>query len=264
MLAGVDTTFYIWIITSINNIMITLAARKQATKYVLYRNFRFILFVSLFATFTWILYSSVITVNNGKGDLSNWKYKWTIDGKLKNYIYTCFSTNNYALLDYCTTLYHYNIILKIFIHYSLLIFTLTFFYIAMWEFIYFILFLIICILWSPHKNNQRYAYSYDTENLENDEEWQNANKSLIAEEDDVGNNNNDNNGVGTGNNNNGVGNGTQSSDNNDIKTASSTTTKNGIKTEIKRKSLLDDSDDEDELFHRGGALDSKIAILKKN
>ena len=37
MLAGIDTTFYIWIITSINSLLITLAARQQAVKYILYR-----------------------------------------------------------------------------------------------------------------------------------------------------------------------------------------------------------------------------------
>jgi hypothetical protein len=197
MLAGIDTTFYIWIITSINNIMTTLAARKQAVKYVLYRNFRFILFISLFCTFSWILYTSVVTVNNGKGDLSNWKYKWTID--------------------------------------------------AMWEFIYYILFLIICVLWSPHKNNHRYAYSYDMVNLEDDEEWQNANRTVVAAVDD-----NDTTAVSSYSNG-----GTSSSDNKNNNTT-------GSGSDNRRKSLLDDSDDEGDVFQGGGALDSKTAILKKN
>jgi hypothetical protein len=33
MLAGIDTTFYIWIMMSLNNILISLAARKQAAKH---------------------------------------------------------------------------------------------------------------------------------------------------------------------------------------------------------------------------------------
>jgi len=33
MLAAIDTTFYIWIMMSLNNILISLAARKQAAKY---------------------------------------------------------------------------------------------------------------------------------------------------------------------------------------------------------------------------------------
>jgi hypothetical protein len=58
---------------------VTLAARKQAVKYVLYRNFRSILFVSLFFSCVWALYGSVITLNSGTGSESNWQYSWTID-----------------------------------------------------------------------------------------------------------------------------------------------------------------------------------------
>lgn len=217
MLAGVDTTFYIWIITSINNIMTSLAARKQAMKYILYRNFRFILFISLFFTFAWVVYSSAITVTNGKGDLSNWKYKWTVD--------------------------------------------------AMWEFIYFVLLLIVCVLWSPHKNNHRYSFSYETVSLDDDAEWLNAGKDVTADSDDVEQSSNtqstDTSNINSNNNSN------SSSSSSSSNGSSSSNNKNGQHQQqqpLKRKSLLDDSDDEDETMFAGGggALDSKTAMLKKN
>jgi len=34
LLAAVDTTFYMWIFTSINNLMTTLAARKQGNYFI--------------------------------------------------------------------------------------------------------------------------------------------------------------------------------------------------------------------------------------
>ena len=58
-IAAIDTTFYIWTITSINNVLITLAAKKQAHKYFLYRNFRAVLFISLFCTAVWALFGSI-------------------------------------------------------------------------------------------------------------------------------------------------------------------------------------------------------------
>lgn len=79
MLAGIDTTFYIWIISSINNLLVTLASRRQAVKYLLYRNFRSVLYVSIFFTVVWALYGSIIMMNDGTGEEGNWKDKWTID-----------------------------------------------------------------------------------------------------------------------------------------------------------------------------------------
>jgi len=79
LLAGIDTTFYIWIFTSVNNLLTSLAARKQAVKYLLYRNFRAVLFVSLFFTSVWALYSSVMLLNDGNGEESNWQDRWTVD-----------------------------------------------------------------------------------------------------------------------------------------------------------------------------------------
>ena len=79
LLAGVDTTFYCWVFLSINNILSGLAARKQAAKYLLYRNFRVVLFISLSANFVWILYGSAIRLNTDSGEDSNWKDRWTVD-----------------------------------------------------------------------------------------------------------------------------------------------------------------------------------------
>ncbi len=124
MLVGVDTTFYIWIITSINNLLASLATKRQPMKYVLYRNFRFVLYISIFFTAVWVLFSSIITLKDGNGDDSNWKFHWTID--------------------------------------------------ALWDLTYFALFLAICVLWAPMKNNHRYAYSYELVSLSDDSEWADA------------------------------------------------------------------------------------------
>ena len=79
LLAGVDTTFYCWVFLSINNILAGLAARKQAAKYLLYRNFRVVLLVSLSANCLWVLYGSVIRYNIDSGEDNNWKDRWTVD-----------------------------------------------------------------------------------------------------------------------------------------------------------------------------------------
>jgi len=121
-LAVIDTTFYIWIFTSINNLMVSLAVRKQSVKYLLYRNFRAVLFALLFFTCIWAVYGSVFFINdNGDGGSSNWRDKWTID--------------------------------------------------ALWELIYFVVFIAVAVLWAPSRNSQRYAYSIELSQLEDDEEW---------------------------------------------------------------------------------------------
>ena len=79
LLAGIDTTFYVWIFSSINSLLTTLAARKQALKYLLYRNFRGVLFVSLFFTIVWGLYSSILMYSDGSGKDSTWQFHWSID-----------------------------------------------------------------------------------------------------------------------------------------------------------------------------------------
>lgn len=122
LLAIVDTTFYIWIFTSINNLMMSLASRKQGVKYVLYRNFRSVLIASLFLSCFWALYGSVMFINNSGGENRYWRLKWTVD--------------------------------------------------ALWELIYFIIFLAIAVLWAPSNNAQRYAYSVELAQLEDDEEFQ--------------------------------------------------------------------------------------------
>lgn len=78
-LASIDTLFYIWIITSINNLLTTLAGRRQAIKYILYKNFRNVLFISVFFTCVWFLYGSSINMNESYGNDNSWQYKWTID-----------------------------------------------------------------------------------------------------------------------------------------------------------------------------------------
>ena len=79
LLAGVDTTFYCWVFLSIDNLLNGLAARKQAAKYILYRNFRTVLFISFLANCVWILYGAVIRLNTKSGEDSNWKDRWTVD-----------------------------------------------------------------------------------------------------------------------------------------------------------------------------------------
>lgn len=124
LLALVDTTFYVWIFTSINNLMASLAARKQGVKYLLYRNFRTVLVVLLFFTCAWVLYSSALFLTDSGGANTNWRYRWTID--------------------------------------------------ALWELIYFVIFVAIAVLWAPSNNAQRYAYSIELSQLDNDEEFQGA------------------------------------------------------------------------------------------
>lgn len=121
LLALVDTTFYVWIFTSINNLLTSLASRKQGVKYLLYRNFRTVLLVLLFFTCGWVLYSSALFLNDSGGANRNWRMKWTID--------------------------------------------------ALWELIYFTIFVAIAVLWAPSNNAQRYAYSIELSQLEDDEEF---------------------------------------------------------------------------------------------
>ncbi len=134
LMAVVDTTFYIWIFTSINNLMVTLASRKQGVKYILYRNFRGVLFVMLALTVIWAIYGSVIFINDGTGASQYWRAKWTVD--------------------------------------------------ALWELIYFIIFVAIAVLCAPSKNSQRYAYSIELTQLEDDAEYNEvANATALADND---------------------------------------------------------------------------------
>lgn len=107
MLAAVDTTFYMWIIRSLNSIIAALETRKQVEKCTLYQNFRLVLFLSLSFSVIWAVYSSLL-LSGGSYD-ANWESRWTMD--------------------------------------------------ALWESLYFVVFVSICFLWGPSKNDQRYAYS---------------------------------------------------------------------------------------------------------
>ena len=134
LLAIIDTTFYVWVFTSINNLMTSLASRKQGVKYLLYRNFRTVLLVMLFFTCAWVLYSSALFLNDAGGANRNWRMKWTID--------------------------------------------------ALWELIYFVIFVAIAVLWAPSNNAQRYAYSIELSQLDNDEEFQAADMATAEGDDD--------------------------------------------------------------------------------
>jgi hypothetical protein len=125
ILASIDTTFYIWIFTSLSNLLTSLAARKQGAKYLLYRNFRSVLFVSLFFSIIWGLYRSLILYGD---KIDTWQFQWTVD--------------------------------------------------ALWELMYFAVFVAIAYLWAPSKNSLRYAYSVELVQLEDDDEY-NSDANLI-------------------------------------------------------------------------------------
>lgn len=78
LIAVIDSIFYIWIITAINNVLMGLAIKKQAMKYILYRNFRLLLFFSILTTCMWILYGSIIALDEGTGEDSNWQVNFII------------------------------------------------------------------------------------------------------------------------------------------------------------------------------------------
>jgi hypothetical protein len=120
LLAMVDTTFYIWIFTSINNLLTSLAARKQGVKYTLYLQFRTVLALLLAFTCAWVVYSSVIFLNDSGGSNPHWRMRWTVD--------------------------------------------------ALWELIYFVIFVSIAVLWAPSRNAQRYAYSVELTQMEDEED----------------------------------------------------------------------------------------------
>jgi hypothetical protein len=73
LMAVVDTTFYIWVFTSINNLILSLASRKQGVKYILYKNFRAVLVSLLFFTCLWMLYSTVVLMKDTTGSNVNWR-----------------------------------------------------------------------------------------------------------------------------------------------------------------------------------------------
>ena len=66
-----------WTISSINNLIITLEARKQTVKLQLYKNFRFALVAALSFAVLWAVYASILM--GTQTTETNWEYKWTID-----------------------------------------------------------------------------------------------------------------------------------------------------------------------------------------
>ena len=130
-LAAIDTVFYVWIIQSINALLITLAARQQGLKYLLYRNFRAVLFLSLFCAAVWGLYCGIVIFDNtgANGSDQQWQRRWTVD--------------------------------------------------ALWELIYFIVLAAIAHMWAPTSNSQRYAYSVELTQLDDDQEYLQSGKSTI-------------------------------------------------------------------------------------
>jgi hypothetical protein len=123
LLAIIDTIFYIWIIQSINSLLTSLAARQQGEKYLLYRNFRTILFLALFFAVIWGLYSTLVIFDDGQDTDNNnlWQRTWTID--------------------------------------------------ALWELTYLFVLAFIAHMWAPSANSQRYAYSAQLSQLDDDEEY---------------------------------------------------------------------------------------------
>mmetsp|Transcript_5560 Transcript_5560/g.5744 ORF Transcript_5560/g.5744 Transcript_5560/m.5744 type:complete len:522 (-) Transcript_5560:124-1689(-) len=77
MLAMVDTIFYVWILTSLNNLIISLRSRQQMVKLALYTKFRIILFLSLLFSCSWAMYSMIVYY--GDKFEKNWKQRWTTD-----------------------------------------------------------------------------------------------------------------------------------------------------------------------------------------
>ena len=77
LLATIDTVFYMWTISSINNLIMTLEARKQTVKLQLYKNFRFALLSALSFAVLWAVYASILM--GTKTSETSWEFKWTVD-----------------------------------------------------------------------------------------------------------------------------------------------------------------------------------------
>lgn len=77
LLATIDTIFYMWTISSINNLIVTLEARKQTVKLQLYKNFRFALVAALSFAVLWAVYASLLM--GTQTSETSWEMKWTVD-----------------------------------------------------------------------------------------------------------------------------------------------------------------------------------------
>ena len=50
---------------------------------------------------------------------------------------------------------------------------------ALWELIYYIIFVAIAVLWAPSRNAQRYAHSMELSQLDDDTEWQSVQAAVV-------------------------------------------------------------------------------------
>lgn len=78
LLMAVEATFYFWIFKSLGNLLDSLAARKQAAKYQLYRGFQAALLFSLLLTCGLGIFA-VVQTTMGNPD-KEWKDYWLNDG----------------------------------------------------------------------------------------------------------------------------------------------------------------------------------------
>lgn len=76
-LAAVDSMFYIWTFAAVNELIITLTARKQTLKALLYTRFQMVLYVSCILSIVWLLYSTFFILNDSKDH--NWEKRWAVD-----------------------------------------------------------------------------------------------------------------------------------------------------------------------------------------
>lgn len=88
LLATVDTTFYMWTISSLNSILVTLRARKQTAKLALYLKFRAILVATVLCAVFWAIYGAYLV----GGDVAerNWNERWTIDASSETIYFVIF------------------------------------------------------------------------------------------------------------------------------------------------------------------------------
>ncbi len=77
LLASVDSVFYVWTFSALNNIITSLSVRSQSAKLSLYINFRNILYISLLLIFSWASYTFIILFVSHVD--RNWDKRWTID-----------------------------------------------------------------------------------------------------------------------------------------------------------------------------------------
>ena len=76
-MAGADSLFYIWTLASVNELIITLRARKQHTKANLYSKFQKVLYISCFLCVSWAIYTSAFILNDTSD--KHWDERWAVD-----------------------------------------------------------------------------------------------------------------------------------------------------------------------------------------